>query len=496
LEKLSNLLDETTILNFRLVWKLVGRYRSHLTIAFLAFCGLFVYFYFSQPLIYSVSVPVKAAESHTFSNDMTSLQPMENLNTLSFSELSVSLSSFSFQKRFAQLMIQEKNFDHLNFGSIVNGRKKYGHQMRTQCKNNSECIVNELVGALSGVFVLEQGMTSNRYLITVTALTKETAFAFARVISKAVETERIEARQYLVIKEMNSVENLIKESRSLLHKMNGFDVLEENEKTNVQIADLKEKIRILQASMNTEMANVSALEARLAENKRHLERSRKENKLTKMQELSLQSKIDDLRLNIATLSSIPENNRSISDKSILAEMMGELKKLEDKLSSGSRAIASRYTEAFGKEQEGKEKNIEFDYSVAKNNLARLEEEFKISKEQLEDLTKDKFSKETSANKFKTDIEFLKNLEAKQLSLKLMSSTMTSDIVFEDFGREAREFRRSTIVKIFVFSSLMAGFFYILSILLRYFMDDKIYSEDDLKTYFANLDFIGEVPSFD
>jgi len=69
-------------------------------------------------------------------------------------------------------------------------------------------------------------------------------------------------------------------------------------------------------------------------------------------------------------------------------------------------------------------------------------------------------------------------------------------VFEDFGREAREFRRSTIIKIFLFSSLMAGFFYILSILLRYFMDDKIYSEDDLKTYFANLDFIGEVPSFD
>lgn len=483
-------------MNFRLVWKLVGRYRAHLSVAAFAFVAVFVYFYFSQPLIYSISIPMKTVENHTVSNDLTSLLPIDNLSAVSLGELSVSLSSYSFQKRFAERLIEDKNFDVLDFGSISNGRKNPGRVIRANCKNDKSCMINSMIGSLSGAFTVEQGMTSNRYSLTVTALNKETAYALARVISKAVESERIEARQYLVNKEMISVSNLIKESRAMMQSMNGFDVLEENEKTQVQISDLKEKIRTLQQSINTEVASVSALEARLVENKKNIDQSRKENKLTKMQELSVQSKIDEIRTNIATLSNIPESGRSESDKLILSQLTEELSKLESKLSKNSRKVANRYTEAFGKEQEGREKNIEFEYYVAKNNLARLEEEFKISKVQLEEITKDKFSKETHANKFKTDLEFLKNLESKQLSLKLMSSTMTSDLLFEEFGRDVREFRRSTIIKIFLFSFFITSFIYVLSILFRYFLDDKIYSEDDLKAYFKNLDFIGEVPSFD
>ena len=78
----------------------------------------------------------------------------------------------------------------------------------------------------------------------------------------------------------------------------------------------------------------------------------------------------------------------------------------------------------------------------------------------------------------------------------MASTMTSDLVFEEFSKGTREFRRSSLVKILMFSFLLTSFVYLFSILLRYLIDDRIYSEDDLKTYFTKLDFIGEVPSFD
>lgn len=497
MEKLSNLLDETTIISFRLLWKLIERYRSHLPFVGVLFISLFGYFYFSQPLIYSVSVPVKTVAKHTVSNDLSALLPVENTSSLNLSELSVALSSFGFIKSYAEEVINDSQFENLDFGAITNGRSITGSSVKKNCKNDKKCMIDLLANALSGTFSIEQGMTEDRYQVTVSALNEVTVINLARILVKSIDKSRIETRRYLVVKEMESVENLIKESRSMMSKMDGFNLLEENERNQLVISDLKEKLRSLQSSINGETSSISALEARVLENKKTLEKVAKVDKLERLQGVTLRKKIEDIRQNIASLSSVPEAMRSNSDKKILDDLNIELKKLEEKLAQTTEGEnVNLFTDDFGKQQEVHENTFEFEYYVAKNKLTRLEQEYAATKAKLDFINKDKISNDNTVNKLKTDLDFLKNLEAKQMSLKLMSSTMTSDLVFEEISSKAREFRRSSVLKIFLYCFFNSFFLYVVSILFRYFTDDKIYSEDDLKMYFKNLDFIGEVPSFD
>lgn len=496
MEKLSNLLDETTILNFRLLSKLVTRYRSHLVVAFLLFSGLFAYNYFSQPIIFSVNVPIKTIAKHTISSDLSSLLPVENDQTVTLSELNVVLGSYSFIKTFAENAIKSPGFEKLNYGAITNGKQVLGSDLKKKCNNDHDCMVDNLTGLLGYMYAVEPGQTDNRFVLVVNALEEKTALEISQVLIKTIEANRVEVRKYMVTKEIGSVETLIKESRGIIDGMDGFNLLEENEKFQAEIADLKEKMRNLQSSITSENSSMTALEARVKENKKNLDIDSKIDRLTRTQDLTIRSKVEEVRQNIAQLSSVPESMRSKSDLQILQNLNEELKKLESKVSSSKSLSKLKYTDDFGKQQEQYEKTFEFDYSVSKNKLLKLQNEYEASRMRLEELSKDKVAKESMVAKLKSDMEFLKNLETKQMSLKLMSSTMTSDLVFEEVSKKAREFRRSSMVKMMIFSFVVTAILYLISVIIRYFLDDKIYSEEDLKAHFQNLDFIGEVPSFD
>ena len=497
MEKFSVLLDETTIVNFKLLWKLMGRYRTHLTIAVISFLFTFIYFYFSQPVVFSTSVPIKVVAKHTVSNDMQSLIQVESTSNVTLNELTVSLSGYSFIKSYAEAIVKDPEFDRLNFGSIASGKKLMGITVRQSCNDQPSCMIDQLITPLSGSFLIEQGATENRFSLTVNALNDKTVHHLTDTLITTIEKSRIATRQYLVLKEIESVDNLIKESRSYLKDKNGIQELEENETSLIEITDLKEKLRNLLISINQESTNLTSLEAKLSENRKAIkEPGSKEEAFKKLNFKTLQYKIIDIRQNIASLSSIPEESRSQSDKLVLAKLIEELKELEVQIPHESTIKSIEAGDEFENAQRHHEKSTEFEVLVSKGKISNLKAEYNEAKARLDYLTRNRVSKETTITKLKSDLDFLKSLEAKQLSLKLMSTTMTSDLHFEDFGRGTKEFRRSSVGKIFLFSLFLNGFLYLMSILGRYFIDDRIYSEDDLKSHFIKLDFIGEVPSFD
>lgn len=495
MEKLNNLLDETTILNFRLLWKLVGRYRSHLSVAVLVFIAYFSYAYFSQPIIFSVSVPLKTIEKHTLSSDMSSLLPLDSNYSLTTEELNVAFGSYEFIKSFAVDVMKDPAFKKLNFGSIINGKNLFGIEIHNLCKGNEGCIVDRLTEQLGLMYAIEPGLIDKRFVLVVSGLDEDTVFELSRVLAKSIEKSRIENRKYLVNKEIVSVESLLKETHSVIDGLNGFVVLEEFERINVEINDLKEKVRVLQTQISNETSMVSALEAKVAENKKTIRRASKIDKMSRAQQSTLKKKLEDIRLNIAALINVPKKDRSPEDEAVLRELNSELAMLEKKYGESSKND-SDLSEDFGRLQVQSENNFEFEYMVAKNKLQKITMEYEEAKLRFEELSKEKILKEATVSRLKSDFDFLKNLESKLMSLKLLSSTMTTDLIFEDMSRKAKEFRRSSAVKIFMFCFFLVFFVYGISIIVRYFFDDKIYSEDDLKNHFKNLDFIGEVPSFD
>ncbi len=495
MEKLSQLLNETTILDFKLLWKLSLRYSAHFFIAIAFTCGFFVYNYYQQPIIYAVNVPVKVVANHTVSHDLSALVPVDNANLLTVSELKISLDNFTFLREFAKHVIADKSFDELNLGATSSIKNLYAKKMRQECGADKECLEVKVANSLKTLFSIDQGLTENRFILSVNAIEKKTVKIITPILIKSIEGNRVYAKQYLVLKEIQSVGNLIAESRSIMQKMEGYQALEEQEKLQTSIDSKKEEIKMLQSSTGQELANFKALESRLNENKKSTQDRSVASKDAYESIVKNQMRLTEINQNIYALSNITPEKRSSSDNLIISQLTEERETLLKKLPSERSRRNMMLSENFADGQRVKASDFEFEYIVSKNKLEKLNEDFEIAKEELDTMLENKISNETKVAGMKTDLEFLRSLEAKLMSLKLLNATMTTDLYFEDTSSNASEFRQSSFMKIFMFSASLTFFLYFFSLLIRFLMDDRIYGEEEIRSHLKGLHFIGEVPKF-
>lgn len=495
MEKLTGLLNEATIVDMRMFCKIANRYKLHLVFALVFFFSFFLYSFYSQPIIYAVNVPIKVATSHKVSTELSDLLPLDNANVVTLEELNITLSSNSFLKSFAEITTLDPEFANLDFGNLQSRKSLLGSDIRKACSNDNVCVINRLAPILRELFSIEMGLTSNRFKLTASAIESNTAHALAGFLIKAIELDRIKVRQYMVLKEIKSVGSLIDEGRSMMKKMGGYKALEEQEKLQNNMADLKERIRMLQYNSSVELANGTTLEAKVVEGNKAI---KIEGAPEDQYELFLkhQSRLNEIKINLNNLTHVPEEKRSESDKLIISQLLEEQGKLSKVLPSGDALKSMTSVAAFKKKQQESSGSVEFDYSVSKSKISKLTEEYEASKNQLNRLVQMKLLNESKVDGMKADLDFLRNLEAKQMSLKLLNATMTSDLIFEDVNQQVEQFRKASFYKILFFSFSITAFLYLLSIIGRYVTDDKIYGEEDIRMYLKELDFVGEVPAFD
>lgn len=495
MERLLTLLHESTIVDFRVLSQVVRRYKAHLLFAIIFFCSFFTYQYYTQPIIYSVTVPIKVVINHKVSTDLSALLPVDNANVLTLEELNITLSRLSFLKSIAEIAVQDSSFESLNFGSTKSRKSLTGRELNKLCKHNRNCLIERLAPSLEELFYVEQGLTENRFVLIINAIEKKTVHTLAPLLVKAIELDRIKVRQYTVLEEIESVSSLIGESRTLMQTMGGYKALEEQEKLNNNILDLKERIRMLQASTSLEVANSTSLQAKLAQNRRTTENLGASKESYEVF-LKIEARLNDIKSNITTLTQIPEENRSATDKLIIAQLSAERTRLLAVLPAEHQLKSMVLSESFKDKQRENSGNFEFDYLVSRNKIAKLKADYEASKLELNEMMQKKLLNENKVNGMKADLDFLKSLESKLMSLKLLNATMNSDLIFEDGNQDTLEFRKSSFFKIFLFSFAISGFLYLISILIRFTADDKIYGEEEIRVYLKELGFVGEVPTFD
>ncbi len=495
MEKLTGLFHENTLIDFRVFFLISRRYKIFMVMGGIVFFLVLFYNYYDQPLIFTMNIPLKVEASHRISTDLSSLLPSENKTEITLEEFNVSLSNYTFLKILSRYIVSEPAFDKLNFGNVQSVRSILGSELRKKCIGNEECVISNLTNSIRAFYTLEQGGTENRFKITVNAIDKNTAKVLSRLISKAVEEDRIRIRQYTVQKEINNVTSLIDESRVILQKMGGYTVLQDQEKLVNDITDLKDRVKMLQYNLSIESANAESLQAKLFENKKRTRNGiGDKDEYEKM--LKIQIRLTDIKQNINSLTHIPEDLRSASDELIISQLNTERTRLLKSLPPEQRFRAMQIEETFFEKQMENSRNVEFDFLVSKNKIAKLNEDYTSSQLELDKLLKQKMTNEGKLNGMKADLDFLKSLESKQMSLKLINATMNSDIITEEGSQFIDEFRRSSLAKLAMFSFFISGFLYLIALITKYSLDDKIYDEDDIRLYFKNLDFIGETPTFD
>ena len=495
MEKLHALLNESTFLNLKLIYQLITRYKFLLLIACTLFCGVFVFNLYSQPIIYAIEAPLKTVTSQKVSNDLTSLLPSENVPALTFEELNINLSSYSFMKTLANLMVKHKDFDSLDFGSTKSTKSLTGRDLAKGCASDTDCIAEHLILPIRELYFLEIGPTESRFKLTINAIKPNTTKALISVLEKAVESERIKVRQYSVLKEIKSVQSLITESRAMMISLGGQSALEEHEKLHSNINELKERIKQLHTNLSNEQINGSTLQARLLENKKTtLASEASQENYDNYQKVD--TRLKNIKMDLLSLVNIPDEKRTPSDRLIISQLLSEKTKLLKSIPAEHLVKSIFINESFKEKQRENFDNYEFDYFVSKNKIAKLKENYDESKNELNLLLQKNMVNEEKITGMKGDLAFLKGLEEKQMTLKLLNATMASDLIFESNSGEINQFRKSSHFKILLLSLSITLLTYLITLLGLYSSDDKIYGEEDVRMYFKQLDFVGEVPSFD
>ena len=119
-----------------------------------------------------------------------------------------------------------------------------------------------------------------------------------------------------------------------------------------------------------------------------------------------------------------------------------------------------------------------------------------AKKEVERLIQEKVQIEQLMLKVGPDLEYIKMLEAKIVSLKLMGTTIVSDLVFEKYAKAPSSFTKSTPIQILAFSTFVNLFIFMALSVLFFLFDDRIHDEVELRTYFKEFQVIGRTPEFE
>ncbi len=491
--KLVALLNEDTIINFKMLARLCSRYRQHMFFAFGFFVAITLFNFYSKPVIFSISIPMKAAVVHQVSRDLSSLLPVENEGKVTLEELQITLSHHAFLKSIAESVYSHLDFKKFTLGNLKTNRTYNEKEFKEICAERRSCIVEKITAVIGSHFFIEAGATENRFLLMVNARDKMTATYLTEILRKAIEGDRVRISKYLVLKEISSVENLLAESRSMINNMGGNEALEEQSRLQNDITDLKDRIRMLQQDIRNETIVETTLMAQLSENSKSIQFVDESN--SRSDSKAAHSRIVETKANLLALSQTPEARWTKSDKAIVAQLKNEMENLAKKFPSELKLRTLENKEVFSEKLRDGMGSLKFDYQVSLHKRSKLEEEYKTSNEELNLLMHKKLSHESRVDGMQSEMNFTKTLEAKLMSLKLVSATLNPDIMFEDGNLHADEFRDSSPIFIMLMSLGIALLVYLFSIITRYALDDRIYGEDDLRACFKDLSFVGDVPFF-
>ncbi len=179
----------------------------------------------------------------------------------------------------------------------------------------------------------------------------------------------------------------------------------------------------------------------------------------------------------------------------MSQLNKEMSELRTRYPSELKLKTIETNEIFNDNQREVTRRLRFDYQVAISKRQKLEDEYKSSTEELSSLSNKKQKLESHVGNLQAEMKFIKSLEEKLMSLKLVSATLNSDLIFEDGNQLADQSRTSSPFLIILVSLVIAIVAYSASLVIRYAFDDRIYGEDDLKASFKDLSFVGDVPSF-
>lgn len=497
MKKINIILDETTVLNFPFLWKLMKRYwLTALALPVLALIfGLMKYS--SQNTIFMSGQGFKnTAEGSSPTSAISALLGEKNRG-LDETEIISIPNSIDFRFQLAENLMKHSQFSSLNFNAITAEEKLPQSAFFTHCGAEKDCVKKTVASLLPNLYsvVPEKGVI-NRFLVVVRTLEPETTKVLMSELSRLIEEDRVRSIQSSITQQIKISRDLIESKKKELDEAKINEHRDRFKFLESEISDVDRKLSTYRVNFFSVKQSLSQAETILNETLKTRNKKVNVNDLMRNEKAeALEKRISQLRDDLNSLE-VNRSHLGDKDKTIISQIKKEIQEKERELKAIGdfrRSISS--VSEFIKSKDKLSPNQEFDYAVLKSRFDAMKKEYDSLVETRESLVKEMTQLENIMDQFRPSIEFLKLLEEKSVQLKLAESTVVSDLIFDSLPTDVSGYKKTSLGKI-MFISLASGlFFMLIAVLLRYFADGRIYDEYELQSVFKDLEIIGNTPDF-
>ncbi len=503
MKKLGILLDETTIINFPHLWKLLRRYGFLAIIVPLIAIGYGGKQYIEQNNIFMLqkSFVYSSADAGGGGGAMAIMARMgggDEGEGMSPGEVTSLVQNLDFLQSFAEKLYVHPQLNRMIFTGLNGKEVVTSRILFSSCGESKECKIKVLRNTVAGFISIKMDPAlSKKYWVEVKTLD---SFTTRELISLVVE-EIVRTRRVTQKRKMNEqikvTEGLIEKKRKELNGIDVYALKQKKKELEDELDQITNKMNSYGREYQNKNIQLSYMESKLKKTKETAEKDiniSEKDKITKR--VLIQSRIEKVRKDIDAIK-ILSDQIGEKDKAILAQLEKKKRQLETELKKiGLGARSAGYTMEF-LDQKDKEKEVtEFDYQVLSKQVIKINREYKKYEAMKKEVTQEIIKINNTFEQIAPILESIKLLEAKAAQLRLVETTVVSDLIFDIEMGGMRVYKKASVVKIVLFSITLSLFLLFLGILLRYLIDDRILDEAELEKTFDGITIIGSTPDFD
>jgi len=503
-EKISRLIDESTLLNVPLMFKLLFRYKflTFLTISTCLYASY--YLYNRQTEIYWSSIRFSNLQEKSSSPiDAVSVAlgsdtKNRGLNSSIAEEVRGLRLSMDFTISIATALMEDPYFDEMNLNPTNKKSDAYRvSNIKEECEQEKKCILETIVGLIPGFYSIEDPeRTELNFVLEVGTADKETTEILLDVVSKAINTSRFDSIRLTYVEQKKSAKTLVDQEREVLKNMNYVELVKRKEILKDEIGNLQYEIQTHNKLYMENESHLTIAEARVQKASRLIKAGvdRKGLNIDKKRRF-LKEKIENLSKDINALELI-RISHSTKEVEILNSLKKELRKSERRLKKLGNVRSVSSLDEFVKKSKDVIEESEFNYRVYKGYAEKAEKKTKALMERNSLLVDAFLSTKSKLEQIKPSVAFLKALEEKVIQLKLLEITSTSDLKFDNYATIPVKTKKISKLMLFVYTFFFITFSLLGVLCLRFLFDGNVYDEDDLKRMFPKIDILGIAPQFE
>ncbi len=502
MKRVNVILDETTIINFPFIGRMIKRYYliSILTPILVVLAASFIYF--SQKDLYLTETGFSYVSSTGGSGGTGgSLGALlgGNESSVSSAEIIQSARSITMYQKLAEKLYLHPHFKDLNYNKIGAKEPQIFSRLFSGCGENKACFINKLRGYLPALYSVKVNSTiSTKYNLHVKSLDFQTTKILKETIPQVLRAYRLKIIKDSLLEQMRISEELILKKQKELTEGELSKVVILVQRNDEELKDINLKLALSFSAFNSAKSKLEQAKIYFNETEKTIKKRVSGKALARSKRIRfLKNEIQEIRENISSMLAIadgpssPEIEITKELKRELRRKRRELKKIDIKR---GRSVTSM--DRFLESKDITSSGNEFNYTVARKQFEGIEinhhellEKKSLIMTRREGLLKDQ-------EKTLPSFEILKVLQAKLMQLKLIESTTISDLVFDDISPGINKVKTKTKEKMILFSFAISLFLTLFLIITRYLLDVRIYDEYELKMNFEDLEIIGNTPDFD